>query len=198
MRRAPKGKIPFVEIDGKLMGDSHLIIAELERRLAAEGKRPLDGGLSPRDLALAHMMRRAIEEGMYFVGLHVRWGRDDGYLVVRDEFKKMIPGFVLPIVRRSQHKKLKAQGTGRHTDDEIMAIGRADFDAIAEMLGDRPYLLGDAPRTVDCSLFGFLEGTMGFPLDTPFKRAGLSHTNLVAYRKRIRDRWWPDLPALTT
>jgi len=198
MRHAPKGKIPFVELDGKFMGDSQLIIEELERRLAAEGKKPLDGGLSARDIAFSRVLRRAIEEAMYFVGLYVRWGRDDGYAVVRDEFKKMIPGFVMPIVRRSQHKKLKAQGTGRHTDEEIMAIGANDWDAIAELLGDRPFVLGDQPRTIDCTVFGFLESILGFPLDTQFKRAAAGHANLVSYRKRIRERWWPDLPALTT
>ena len=198
LRHAPKGKIPFVELDGKYMGDSQLIIEELERRLAAEGKTPLDAGLTPRDVAYARMLRRAIEEAMYFVGLYVRWGRDDGYAIVRDEFKKMIPGLVLPIVRRSQHKKLVAQGTGRHTDEEIMAIGARDWDAIAELLGDGPFMLGNQPRTIDCTLFAFIETMLGFPLDTPFQRAGLAHANLLEYRKRIRERWWPDLPALSS
>jgi glutathione S-transferase len=194
-RKAPKGKIPFVEIDGKYMGDSQLIIEELERRLAAEGKQPLDRGLSVRDAAIARMIRRTLEEGLYFVGLYVRWKTDEGYPLMRDEFKKMVPGIVLPIIRRAQIKKGHAQGTGRHTHDEVMAMGAADLAALSELLADKPYLFGTEPRVIDATAFAFVEGWLGFPLDTPLKRMGESHPNLAAYRKRIRDRWWTDLPA---
>jgi glutathione S-transferase len=78
----------------------------------------------------------------------------------------------------------------------MTAMGAGDLDAIAELLGDRPFLLGDVPRTVDCTLFAFLEGTLGYPLDGEIKKHAQSHANLVAYRKRIRDKWWTDLPAL--
>ena len=196
IRKAPKGKVPFVHIDGAYMGDSQLIIEELERRLAAEGGKPLDRDLSPRDAALARMIRRTLEEGLYFVGLYARWKRDDGYALMREQFKQMIPGFVIPIVRRAQTKKLHAQGTGRHTFEEAMAMGVADIDAVAELLGDKPYLLGDQPRVIDCTLFGFMETALGFPLDSPLKLRGQGHANLMAFRKRIRDRWWSDLPAL--
>src|SRR5262245_38562720 len=50
--KAPKGKIPYVELpDGKRMGDSHLIIDHLERALTDEGKPALDAGLSAHDRA---------------------------------------------------------------------------------------------------------------------------------------------------
>src|SRR4249919_2501259 len=45
--KAPKGKIPYIaRADGTLVGDSQLIIEELERGMAAEGKPALDTGLS--------------------------------------------------------------------------------------------------------------------------------------------------------
>ena len=194
-RKAPKGKIPFVELGGAYMGDSQLIIEELERRLAAAGKQPLDHGMAARDVATARMIRRTLEEGTYFVGLYARWKTDDGYRLMRTEFKKMVPGFVLPIIRRAQIKKGHAQGTGRHTFDEAMAMGCADLAALSELLGDKPFLFGDTPRVIDATAFAFLETVLGFPLATPLKAAGENHANLVAYRKRIRDRWWTDLPA---
>jgi glutathione S-transferase len=191
---APKGKIPYVQLDGKFIGDSQLIIDELERRLTAEGKRALDEGMSARDQAIARVVRRTLEEGYYFVAVYARWKTGEGYPQIRDAFRKFLPGFVIPLVRRGQIKKLREQGTGRHTYDEAMAIGAADLDAAAELLGDQPFLLGDAPRAVDCTLFAFLEGTTGFPVDSPIKQRALAHANLVAYRKRIRERWWKDLP----
>jgi len=196
--KAPKGKVPFVELSpGNFMGDSQLVIEELEKRLAAEGKTPLDAGISPRDHAIARMVRRTLEEGYYFVGLFARWHHDEGYAHMREAFKQFVPALVVPIVRRMQRKKLYEQGTGRHSYEDAMAMGGADLDALAELLGDRPFLLGDKPRVIDCTVFGFLEATLGFPLEGPLKKQGESHANLVAYRQRIRARWWADLPAST-
>jgi glutathione S-transferase len=195
LRGAPKGKIPWVELDGKMIGDSQLVIDELERRLAAEGKPALDAGMSARDVAVARLARRTLDEGLYFVGLYARWQHDAGYAIIRDEFKKYVPGLAVPIVRRMMVRKLNQQGTGRHTFDEAMAMGAADFDAIAELLGDKPYVMGDAPRVVDCSLYAFLEAVLGFPLDTPMRQRVTGHANLVALRGRIRARWWKDLPS---
>lgn len=188
--RGPKKKVPFVVIDGKPLGDSQLIIETLEKTL---GDRALDKGLSARDHATSRFVRRTLEEATYFIGIYGRWKNDDGYAIVREEFKKFIPGFVIPFIRRESVKKLYHQGTGRHTYDEVVEMGAGDWDAIAELLGDRPYLLGDAMHTVDCTAYGFLEGTLGFPLDSPLKKRVSAHANLVAYRQRIRDRYWKDL-----
>ena len=193
---SPKGKMPYVKLDGQLMGDSQLIIEELERRLAAEGKHALDEGLSPRDAAIGRLVRRTLEEATYFIGMYARWKTDEGYAIQREEFKKFIPGFVIPFVRRDIVKKLHHQGTGRHSYAEATRMAIADYDAIAELLGDRPFLLGDQPRTVDATVFAFLEGTLGYPIDTDLKKHAQGKPNLVGYRKRIRDRWWTDLPAL--
>ncbi|HEU4729320.1 MAG TPA: glutathione S-transferase family protein [Kofleriaceae bacterium] len=194
--KAPKGKIPYVaRPDGTLVGDSQLIIEELERGLIAEGKPALDTGLAPRDAAVGHLLRRALEEGYYFVSMCTRWYRDDAYSALRDEFRKFVPGLFIPIIRRSNRKKLHSQGTGRHSFEEVVAIGAADFAACAALLGDRAFLFGDQPRTADCTLYAFLEGTLGFPVDSPLKVQVASHANLVAYRERIRARWWKDLQA---
>jgi glutathione S-transferase len=192
-RKAPKGKIPFVSIDGgALMGDSQLIIEELERRL---GDRALDHGLSPRDRATGRIVRRAMEEALYFVGLYFRWKTDEGYALLAPEFKKILPAplrIAMPLIRRRVKKQLHKQGTGRHTVEEVAAMGAADLGAVAELLGDRPFLLGDRPRTPDATIYAFLEAVLGFPLESAIQVAA-SHPNLVAYRGRVRERWWKDL-----
>jgi glutathione S-transferase len=195
LRKAPKGKIPFVTIDSQLIGDSQLIIEELERRL---GDRALDAGLGARERAVARSVRRMLDEAFYFVGMYFRWGTDDGFRVLAPEFKKVLPGplrILLPVIRRSVKKALHKQGTGRHTPEEVASIGAADLDAVAELLGDQDFLFGARPRTVDASVFAFIEGIAGFPLDSPLKQHLLAHPNLVAYRDRVRTRWWKDLEA---
>ncbi len=194
-RNAPKGKVPFVFLDGAYMGDSQLIIAELERRRAASGGEALDAGMTARERGTAHLVRRTLEEGLYFVGLYMRWFPEDGYRAMAAEFATFVPKVALPLVRRMQKKKLYEQGTGRHTFDEIVAIGRADWDAIADVLGDNAFVLGERPRTIDATLFGFLEATLSFPVDTPLSQHVRSKANLLAFRERMRSRWWKDLQA---
>lgn len=188
--QAPKGKVPYVNLDGRYLGDSQLIIQELERRL---GDRALDHGLAPRDAAIGHVIRRTLEEAFYFIGIYLRWETDEGYAESARAFKQFVPGFVVPLVRRDQRKKLQAQGTGRHSHAEIMALGIADFAAIAELLGDQPFLLGDRPRVVDCTLYAFLEAAIPFPVDSAIKQEVMKHANLIAFRDRVRSRWWKDL-----
>jgi glutathione S-transferase len=192
-RKTPKGKIPFVVLDGdRVMGDSQLIIEELERRL---GDRALDAGLAPRDRAIGRAVRRTLEEAFYFIGMYFRWKTDEGYAILAPEFKKILPAafrIALPMIRRSVKKQLHKQGTGRHTVEEVAAMGAADLEAVAELLGDRPFLFGDLPRTPDATVFAFLEGVLGFPLESALQVAA-AHPNLVAYRARVRERWWKDL-----
>lgn len=195
IRKAPKGKVPYVAIDGGLMGDSQLVIDRLERQA---GERALDHGLAPRDRAIAHALRRMLEDGLYFVSMYNRWATDDGFAVLAPEFRKILPGPVklaMPLIRRTVKKALRAQGTGRHAPDEVMAMGIADLDAASELLGDRPFVCGDRPRTVDASLFAFATSILGFPAESRLRSHAEGLGNLVAYRDRIRARWWPELVA---
>ena len=122
-----------------------------------------------------------------------RWDSEEGYAVMRSEFKKFVPGLVVPLIRRDIHKKLRSQGTGRHSFEEASGFGATDLESCGELLGDKPFLFGDRPRTADCTLYAFLEGLLGVPIESPLKARIAARANLVAYRQRIRERWWKDL-----
>lgn len=191
-QKAPKGKIPYVSLDGQMMGDSQLIIDRLE----AAAANPLDADLSGEEAAIGRAVRRMLEEGTYFTGLYLRWATDEGFLHTRSEIAKVLPAparLLLPIIRRRASKTVISQGTGRHSFEEICALAVADFAACSEILGDKPFLLGDEPHVCDASLYSFLEGVLRFPNDTPVKAAIGKDKRLVAYRDRIRARWWSDL-----
>ncbi len=195
MSRAPKGKIPYVVIDGEAVGDSQLILERLERE---RGERALDHGLTERERAIGRSVRRMLEEATYFTGVYLRWITDDGYAVISEEMKKVLPGpagLIVRMIRRSARKSLHSQGTGRHSHADIVAMAAADYEAVSQILGDRPFLLGESPRTVDATVYAFVEGVLRPPLDTEVRRAVRAKANLVSYAERMRARFWSDLGA---
>jgi glutathione S-transferase len=189
MRRAPKGKIPYVDIDGVLTGDSQLIIETL---IAKHGDR-LDHALSREQRATARLVRRAIEEATYFVGVYTRWSDPKGFSIVKPAFQNILPGplaMLLPFIRRRVVNSLHAQGVGRHAHDDIQAMGAADWSAISDLLGAAPYFFGERPTSIDAVLYGFVTAVTVFPYDSPLRTHVASLSNLTAHRDRIHARYF--------
>jgi glutathione S-transferase len=187
--KAPKGKIPFVELDGRFMGDSQLIIGELTRRHAVT----LDDGMSASESATGHAVRRMLEEGTYFLLARLRWLEEDGWKEQYAAFQKLFPPVVgalaVPMVRRDVRRSVHLQGAGRHSRDEAMALAVADLRAVEAVLGDRPFLLGDAPRGVDATVYAFLVSMQLHPGQTE-AHAAARVPALSAYTARIAERYW--------
>lgn len=78
--------------------------------------------------------------------------------------------------------------------DEVREIGLNDLEAISKWLGSKPYMMGDAPCSLDCSVFGFL-GVLfyNFPEDYFFRKETESRfPNFRPYVERIKTTYWPD------
>src|SRR5258708_2484691 len=58
VRKAPKGKLPFIEDDGKVVADSEHILDHLKQKYGDK----LDEKLDNVERALAHVIRRTFEE----------------------------------------------------------------------------------------------------------------------------------------
>lgn len=191
-RGAPKGKIPYVDIDGRKMGDSQLIIEHLQR---VHGDK-LDAHLTPEARARGHAIRRMIEEGTFWMLAYTRWGEDEGLAVIRPIFLKLLPpvigGAVFNIIRRDVQRRGRAQGTFRHTREEMYEMGKADLSALATLLGDQPFMLGPEPSSVDATVYAFVLDFLRFPADLPLKRHVEAQPNLVAYCERMRQRYYAD------
>ena len=192
-RKGPNGKIPFVEIDGRRLGDSELIIAELSGRFGID----LDKGLDATDRAAAHAFQRMIEEHLYWIAVYGRWMEDGPFEVLKRAFFGKLPPVMRQIapviIRRSVRKTFHAQGLGRHERAVVYAKANADLTAISGWLGKKPYLMGDAPRTVDAAAYGVLASIIDAELDTPVRPIGRAFENLTAYTARIRERYFADL-----
>jgi glutathione S-transferase len=176
--RAPKGKLPYITDHGEsgddtkppvVVADSGAIIDHLK---ATRGDR-LDSSLEPDQRAQGHLIRRTLEESLFFVLLYGRWGDPAGWERTRAAFFGGMPPLVRALVprliRRNILGALHAQGYGRHSPDEVAAIGRADLDAVAVFLRDRRFLLGDAPTSVDAVGYGFLVNLLRVPIESPLQ-----------------------------
>ena len=186
----PKGKAPWIEHDGKKIGDSGFIIDYLKTRFQVDP----DKSLTPAQRATAHALRRLIEENLYWVMVYDRWMVDKNWPGVRDVILGSIPipmrYVIAPVARRSVRRQLLGHGIGKHTADEIHAVGIRDVRALADTLGDKPFFMGNEPTEIDAVAYGTLANIMIPPVDTPVKDEALSHKNLVAFLERFKARYY--------
>lgn len=184
LRQAPKGKVPYIDDDGQLIGDSGFIQAHCERKY---GNR-LDAHLSPQDHALGHLVRRTCEESTYNVLMYVRWASDAGFASTAEALAPAIPAEFAPAVREQVLDTLKHQGVARHSPGEVDTLGAQDLDALSSVLGDKQFLLGHAPTSYDTSLYALVSGVLATPHDNAVTRHARSLHNLVAYAERVAKR----------
>lgn len=191
--KAPKGLLPFIEDDGTIVADSTFIRRHIERKYAID----FDAGLSAEQKAIAWSVERLCEDHLYFAMLEARWLDRATFAggLGRHMFGA-VPAPLRPVVkavlRRMNAKRLHGHGLGRHDKAEIAALGGSDLDALAVLLGDKPYLMGERPCGADATMFGMVTAIMTPPLDMPLRAMATRHANLVAYRDRIMRRYFSD------
>lgn len=189
-QKAPKGKLPFIKDGDVVVSDSAHIVAHLKKTRGDK----LDKDLSAADRALGHSLRRMLEEGTYFCLVYGSWIDDAGWALTKKDLFREMPApmrvFLPGIVRRMVTKQARAQGTGRHTRDEIHAMTSADVGAVAALMGERPYCLGDSPTSTDATAYAFLALMLWGPVPS-FAGLVQEHANLVAYCERMKARYYP-------
>jgi glutathione S-transferase len=123
-----------------------------------------------------------------------RWMVDDNWKGFRDVVFGGIPApvrYVIPFVaRRGVGQQLRGHGIGVHSAAEIHEIGRRDISALADVLGDKPYFLGNNPSEIDAIAYGQLANIMLVPIASPVKDEALNRKNLAAFVDRFRTRYY--------
>jgi len=197
VRKAPRGQLPLAEIDGKLVPDSTAIIDQLEAARPAK----LDARLDARHRASARAFKSMLEEHLYFGMLFFRWTTDEGWAVFEPSLREMLGTMGVPAVMRGMVAKsarkytvsrTRAQGIGRKPRAEIAAVCNELVDALAEQLGDSPYLWGSELTTYDATGYAFVAGILCPAFDNELRRHAEAKSNLVAYATRMRESYWKD------
>ncbi len=190
IRKAPKGKFPVIEDNGRIVPDSGFILEYLQ---ATHGD-PLDGGLTPAERAVALALRRLMEENLYWSVLYSRWGVDDHWRVTRAAYFGFLPAVVRPLItgmiRRQALKALRGHGMGRHSREEIYHIGKTDIGALADFLADKPFFMGEQPTSLDATAYAFLANILGQPIADPLQAHARTFANLGRYCERMQARYY--------
>jgi len=189
LKAAPKKQLPFILDGDRVVPDSQQIIEYLKSNKKAD----LDDWLSPDQKAISYLVTKSIDENFYWCLVHSRWVKDDTWPHIRDNFFSDMPfpvkQLVPPMLRKGVIKSMREHGMGRHSDAEILGIAKQNFQALSDLLGDKPFMLGEQPCTLDATAYGILALAT---LNNDTNRAGREYPNLVAYCERIRDRYFSE------
>ena len=188
--KAPKGKLPYINDDGLIVADSTFIRFHIEEKYGFD----FDAGLTPEQKAAAWAIEKMCEEHLYLALVATRWLDDANFAKGPAHFFETVPKPLRPavqkLIRRKVGKILKLQGFGRHTPDERDDLAIADINALATLIGDKAYLMGDEPCGADAAVFAFVAGFLAPAFDTPIRTAAEKHKNLTFYRDRILRKYF--------
>lgn len=191
LRTAPKGKLPYIDDDGKVIADSAFILNYLK---AAYGD-ALDADLSIADKAIAHAFTRMLDENLYWVIAYARWMMPHNREILKQYFFGSIPFPLNKLIAYVSVKKVRdglfRQGLGRHSEDEIFEIGTRDLTALADLLGAKPYFFGAKPTTFDAVAYGTLSQMIRMPIfKAPIFDKAKTYQNLVAFTDRFHAEYF--------
>jgi len=194
---APKGKIPFIEYQGKLIGDSTLIIEMFKSETGID----LDADLTPIERAISLAFRRMIKENIYWGEVYIRYQVPKNWQVYREVLFNAMSGSVsaeecqaiVEEVYNIAATQLYNHGMGRHNDQEIYQIITADFQALSDFLADKPYFMGDKPTTLDATAYAYVGNLIKPPLGHPIVDYVLQLQNLCQHYERMHQQFFSDL-----
>jgi glutathione S-transferase len=193
--KAPRGKLPYILDDGRIVSDSRIILNYLKIRYG-----DLDEGiLTSEQKGIAISLQRLLEEHLYWISMATRWRYTE---VNWQTNKQAIFGGLSPVARSLAatlylikiNSQIKGQGIGRLTFEEMFALGQEDICCLADVLGSKPYFMGNTPTSLDATAYGILVNTLACPIESPLKEYALSHQNLSAYCQRMQAEFFPELP----
>ncbi|TAD79780.1 MAG: glutathione S-transferase family protein [Oscillatoriales cyanobacterium] len=195
--QAPYGKIPFIDYQGQRWGDTGLIIEMLRDREGID----LDAGLSPIERAISLAFKRLVKEHLYWGGIAIRYLTEENWQQYQDLVVGLLPAHTpseeatvfANAFRQTIRSQMVQQGLGRLTDEARYQMVSADLQALSDFLGDKPFLMGDRPTTLDATVYGHVGNFIQPPYQHPIVTFARQQTNLCAHYERMTRRFFSEL-----
>lgn len=189
-RRAPKGKLPYLDDDDQRIDDSTFIRFHIERKYGFD----FDAALSPEQRAAGWAFEKMCEDHLYWALIDMRWLDQANFERGPAHFFARVPlplrGFIKKSVQGKVKKNLWAHGLGRHSAAQKLELATRDIDAVAAWLGAKPYLFGELPGAADASVYAMISAALAPLFESPLRAAAERHPNLRAYCERMHERYF--------
>ena len=193
-QEAPKGQLPFIEHDGRRIGDSTFIRGYLERTFGLD----FDEGLNPRQRAEAWALERMLENHLGWFGVQARWLIAENFAKGPARFFDRLPEALRERARTEGLERVRSLvhgiGVTRHSEPEMLALATRSLAALDVVLGDQPYLFGTRPCGLDATAFGVLGLLLSPDFDSPLRRQTEKFNRLTGYFDRLMGQFFPDFP----
>jgi glutathione S-transferase len=152
----PRGKLPCLEHDGRVICDSTDIAYYLEEQFPDPPLIPKD----PRLRGLCHLLEDWADESLYFYEMRLRFTLPHNARRFIPALTKYDPGWMKTAARyfvpRMMRGVLSRQGLGRKPLDQVLGDVERHVGAIQDWLGGRDWLVGDALSLADLGVFSQL------------------------------------------
>jgi len=185
-RKAPKGKLPFLNADGRQIADSELIVEYLND--VTQGG--VYAGLSQEEKARGTALSRLAEDHLYWIGVASRWLDEAWWPNVVDNFFGFLPKLVRPVVagmaRRQVRQTYHLQGLGRHTLEEQRGFAARDLEALQAAVPDEGFLFGESPNVYDFTVAGMMAGFYDNEPPTWLTELARDYEKLQDYTERVQ------------
>jgi len=181
---SPSGKLPYARWpDGRRVADSTAIIDALD---AGD-----ENDLSPSERALSLAFLRLLDEHLvWHAVIEPRWAMDAHWADYRHHvIGSEAPEAVAAAVREHILGQWRGCGLGVLPVAQRADRARADVQALADQLGDRPFLLGDRPCRADAALAALVDHALMAPYASPAREAVAQRPALAAHARRWRERF---------
>ncbi|TMS34652.1 hypothetical protein L596_002197 [Steinernema carpocapsae] len=189
--RSSNGLLPFVELNGKQIADSQMIIIELEKQFKVQSK------LSKEQEGISRAVDRLVDGNTFYAIIYSKIVENGHKLLSQEVSGFPIPGFLTGILGYLFGQKILARihahGIGKFPPGVIYDQVRRDLAAVDGIRGDKPFICGEEASIADFTLFGHLASCYFLPFDQPVKDM-LDHEfpRIREHLHRMRARFWSD------
>lgn len=155
-RLDPVGKVPVIEHEGNVIGDSSQIARYLERRFPEPPLWPSD----PRERAMTSLLEDWADESLYFYELFFRFGLKEN----APEFSERTSRSEPPLLRRATERALptfmrnvlRAQGLGRKPPERVVNDFSELLRSLSDLIGERSFLVNEQVTLADIAVYAQL------------------------------------------
>lgn len=153
----PTGKLPALEHDGTIMGDSTDVAHYIEATFPHRSLMPE----TPKLRAQVHVLEDWADESLYFYEMHLRFttpGNRERNMPNMVEHEGKFLRWLLPKVVPGGIAKITAsQGIGRKSLDQLLVDVERHVQAVNDLIGDGDWLVGDQLSLADLAVYAMFQ-----------------------------------------